>query len=72
MDIPRTDKVVIASVTSRPRTQEEKKTFYVELCRELKDSGGIESSDVMVNSVSNADEDCSFGHGHAQFLTSER
>jgi hypothetical protein len=71
LDIARTDNVVIVSVTSRPRTREEKEKFYVELCRELKDSCGIESSDVMVNIVSNADEDWSFGLGRAQFLTGE-
>jgi hypothetical protein len=43
----------------------------VELCRELKDSCGIEPNDVMVSIFSNTDEDWSFGHGCAQFLTGE-
>jgi hypothetical protein len=71
LEITRSDNVVIVSVTSRPRTREEKEAFYVALCRELQASCGIEPSDVMVNIVSNADEDWSFGHGRAQFLTGE-
>ena len=71
LGITRSEKVVLVSVTSRPRTREEKEKFYVELCRELEHSCGIEPGDVIVNIVSNADEDWSFGHGRAQFLTGE-
>jgi len=71
LDIARSDNVVVISVTSRPRTRADKEKFYVELCRELKESCGIEPSDVMVNIVSNTDEDWSFGLGRAQFLTGE-
>lgn len=71
LDIVRTDKVVLVSVTSRPRTRAEKEAFYMELCRELKKSCQIEPSDVMVNIVTNTDDDWSFGHGRAQFLTGE-
>jgi len=63
--------VVVVSVTSRPRTTEAKQELYAELCRELKESCGIESSDVMVNIVTNTDADWSFGLGRAQFLTGE-
>lgn len=71
LDIPRTANVVVVSVTSRPRSREAKQTFYAELCRELQASCGIAPSDVMVSIVSNSDEDWSFGHGRAQFLTGE-
>jgi hypothetical protein len=71
LGIQRTHNVVVISVTSRPRTEEMKKTFYAELCRELKSSCGIEPSDVMVSIVSNTDADWSFGNGRAQFLTGE-
>jgi hypothetical protein len=71
LGIARTNQVVVVTVISRPRSQEAKQKFYAELCRELKSSCGIESSDVMVSIVTNTDEDWSFGHGRAQFLTGE-
>ena len=71
LGIPRTKNVIIVTVISRPRTEEMKKAFYAELCRELKASCGIEPSDVMVSIVSNTDADWSFGNGRAQFLTGE-
>jgi hypothetical protein len=71
LGIPRTKNVIIVTVISRPRTEEMKKTFYAELCRELKASCDIEPSDVMVSIVSNTDADWSFGNGRAQFLTGE-
>lgn len=67
----RTEKMVVVSVTSRARTEEEKKRFYRTLCEELKASAGIESTDVMISIVSNGDADWSFGRGVAQFLTGE-
>jgi hypothetical protein len=71
LGIPRTKNVIIVTVISRPRTEEMKKVFYAELCRELKASCGIEPSDVMVSIVTNTDADWSFGNGIAQFLTGE-
>lgn len=71
LDIPRSRNVVVVTVNSRPRTTESKQKFYAELCRELKESCGIESSDVMVNIMTNTDADWSFGFGRAQFLTGE-
>ncbi|MGK2923234.1 MAG: tautomerase family protein, partial [Methyloceanibacter sp.] len=35
LGIPRTDKVVVVSITSRPRTREQKEDFYRLLCEEL-------------------------------------
>ncbi len=71
LDIPRTDKVVLLQMTSRPRTREQKETFYRLLCEELERSCGIAPSDVMVSIVENTDEDWSFGFGRGQFLTGE-
>jgi len=69
LDIPRTDKVVIVSVTTRPRSVEQKQAFYRLLCEALKERCGMAASDVMVNFVTNTDADWSFGGGEAQFLT---
>ncbi len=71
LGIPRTNNVLVITVVSRPRTEEMKKTFYAELCRELQSCCGIEPSDVMVSIVTNTDADWSFGNGRAQFLTGE-
>lgn len=71
LDIPRTEKVVMLQVTSRPRTREQKEAFYRLLCEELEKSCGIAPADVMVSIVENTDEDWSFGRGRAQFLTGE-
>ncbi len=71
LGIERTDKVVVVQVTSRPRTREQKETFYRLLCEELERSCGIAPSDVMVSIVENTDEDWSFGLGRGQFLTGE-
>jgi len=71
LDIPRTGKVVLLQVTSRPRTREQKETFYRLLCEELEKACGISPADVMVSIVENTDEDWSFGRGRAQFLTGE-
>ncbi|WP_312934340.1 tautomerase family protein [Pseudomonas sp.] len=71
LDIPRTDKVTLISVTSRPRSVEAKQRFYRLLCSELEQRCAIAASDIMVSIISNQDEDWSFGWGRAQFLTGE-
>jgi len=71
LGIPRTNKVVVVTVTSRPRKKKQKEVFYRLLCEELERSCGIAPSDVMVSIVENTDEDWSFGLGRAQFLTGE-
>lgn len=68
LGIPRTDKVVVVQVVSRPRGKEAKQAFYRLLTEELQRSCGIAPSDVMVSVVENTDEDWSFGLGRAQFL----
>ena len=71
LGLERTDKVVMLQVTSRPRDRAMKEAFYRLLCERLESRCGIAPSDVMVNFVTNADEDWSFGLGRAQFLTGD-
>ena len=71
LDIPRTDKVVVVQVTTRPRGRAAKERFYRLLVEELEQSCAIAPSDVMVSVVENTDEDWSFGLGRAQFLTGD-
>lgn len=71
LGIPRTRNVVFLQVTTRPRGRELKETFYRLLVEELQKSCGIAPSDVVISMVSNTDDDWSFGHGRAQFLTKE-
>ncbi len=71
LDIPRTDSRVMIQVITRPRPREQKQNLYRLLCEELHRNAGILPTDVMVSIVENADEDWSFGHGRAQFLTGE-
>jgi hypothetical protein len=71
LGIERTNNVVVVSVLSRPRSDEAKQAFYSELCRELKESCGIDAKDVMVSMIINSDVDWSFANGVAQFVTGE-
>jgi hypothetical protein len=67
----RSDRVLLLQVTSRPRSREMKENFYRLLVERLASRCGIPPDDVIVNFVTNADEDWSFGAGRAQFLTGE-
>jgi len=67
----RSDNVLLLQVTSRPRSREMKENFYRLLVERLASRCGIVPDDVIVNFVTNADEDWSFGAGRAQFLTGE-
>ena len=69
--IPRTDRAVLVSITTRPRSEAAKLAFFAELCRRLEADCGIESSDVMVCIATNTDADWSFGYGRAQCKTRE-
>lgn len=71
LGIQRTRDVVFLQVTTRPRPRALKEDFYRRLVAELKSSCDIEPRDVVVSMVSNTDDDWSFGHGRAQFLTGE-
>ncbi|MDP4084254.1 MAG: tautomerase family protein [Bacillota bacterium] len=65
----RSKNVVVISVTSRPRSEEEKKNFYQYMVEELGEHCGIKPNDIMISIVTNSDSDWSFGNGEAQFLT---
>ncbi|MGJ8526577.1 hypothetical protein LMG33818_002328 [Halomonadaceae bacterium LMG 33818] len=69
LGIQRTKDVIIISITTRPRTREEKVTFNKVLTERLHEHCGISPQDIMINYVTNSDEDWSFGNGEAQFLT---
>lgn len=71
LNIPRTANFVAIQVFTRPRSREEKQTFYRLVAEKLEQRCGIAPSDVMISCVVNADEDWSFGLGRAQFLTGE-
>jgi hypothetical protein len=71
LEIVRSQKVVVVTVVSRPRSEEAKRLFYEELCHELMESCSIKSDDVVVSFIINSDADWSFGRGRAQFLTGE-
>ena len=71
LGIERSADVVVIQVTSRPRPREQKVAFYGLVCEQLEHRCGIRPGDVMVTVVENTDEDWSFGHGRAQFLTGE-
>jgi hypothetical protein len=71
LGLTRSAALIVVSVTSRPRTEQSKKIFYAELCRELQIACSINASDVVVSFVTNEDADWSFGRGAAQFITRE-
>jgi phenylpyruvate tautomerase PptA (4-oxalocrotonate tautomerase family) len=71
LGIARTGDVVIVHVVSRKRQRAEKEHFYALLAGNLADRCGLDPSDLIVSIVENDDEDWSFGHGRAQFLTGE-
>jgi phenylpyruvate tautomerase PptA (4-oxalocrotonate tautomerase family) len=65
----RTKDVVIVSVTSKKRTEEQKLALYTNLADELSKHCGLDPQDLMVSLVINDREDWSFGLGEAQFIT---
>ncbi|WP_028403440.1 tautomerase family protein [Ectobacillus panaciterrae] len=64
----RSKNLVVISVTSKQRSDDQKKDFYKTLVQELGENCGIEPNDIMVSIVTNGDADWSFGLGEAQFL----
>ena len=71
LGIERSKNFVCLQITTRPHSTEEKQNLYRLLCENLQSACGITANDVMVCCVENKDEDWSFGHGRAQFLTGE-
>lgn len=64
----RSKNLVVISVTSKQRREDQKQYFYKVLVQELGGNCGIEPIDIMVSIVTNGDADWSFGLGEAQFL----
>ncbi|MGX7204057.1 tautomerase family protein [Enterococcus pingfangensis] len=71
LGIERTDEIIVFSLTTRYRTEEQKKLFYKKLVTRLHESIGIRVEDIMINLVTNSDADWSFFSGNAQFLNGE-
>jgi phenylpyruvate tautomerase PptA (4-oxalocrotonate tautomerase family) len=67
----RSPRQVVVHVVSRRRTRTMKEKFYELLAANLADRCGIDPTDLIVSITENGDEDWSFGHGRAQFLTGE-
>lgn len=71
LGIERTDDVIVLTIVSRPRTKEQKTTFYKNLVNTLHEKVGIRKEDIMISLVENTDENWSFFNGEAQFLTGD-
>ena len=67
----RSANVVLLTVISRPRPQQQKTTFYRLLAERLQADCDLSPDNLIVSLVENADADWSFGRGRAQFLTGE-
>ncbi|MDG0841970.1 tautomerase family protein [Staphylococcus equorum] len=71
LGVERTDDVIVFTIVSRPRTKEQKTTFYKNLVNTLHEKVGIRKEDIMISLVENTDENWSFFNGEAQFLTGD-
>ena len=71
LGIERSPRQVVLHMVSRRRPRELKQKFYELLASRLSDRCGLDPSDLIVSVTENDDEDWSFGHGRAQFLTGE-
>lgn len=71
LGIDRTPSLVIVQMVSRRRPRELKQNFYELLASSLAERCGLDPADLIVSITENEDEDWSFGHGRAQFLTGE-
>lgn len=68
LGVERTKDVIVFTIITRPRTQEQKLAFYSTIVEELHDQLGVRTEDVMFSLVENTDENWSFFNGEAQFL----
>jgi malonate semialdehyde decarboxylase len=68
---PRSKNVVLLTVVSRPRSEQEKVDFYRLLAERLHTECDISPNDLIISLIENTDADWSFGRGRAQFLTGE-
>jgi phenylpyruvate tautomerase PptA (4-oxalocrotonate tautomerase family) len=69
LGIERTDNIVVISITSTYRTEEQKQKLYKALADELQRDCGIDPQDIMINLVNTSLADWSIGCGEAHFLT---
>jgi phenylpyruvate tautomerase PptA (4-oxalocrotonate tautomerase family) len=69
LGIDRSSRLVVVHVVSRRRTRVMKEKFYELVASNLADRCGLDPADLIVSISENGDEDWSFGHGRAQFLT---
>ncbi|WNS78736.1 tautomerase family protein [Domibacillus sp. DTU_2020_1001157_1_SI_ALB_TIR_016] len=67
----RSKDMVLISITSKKRTEEQKQNLYKYIVEELRKDCNIDPKDVMVSITVNEDADWSFGFGKAQFLTAD-
>ncbi len=71
LGIERSPRQVVLQVVSRRRPRDLKQKFYELLASRLADRCLLDPGDLIVSLTENDDEDWSFGHGRAQFLTGE-
>ncbi|WP_436950193.1 tautomerase family protein [Staphylococcus xylosus] len=68
LGVERTKDVIVLTIITRPRTQQQKQRFYSEVTNKLHENMGIRKEDIMFSLIENTDEDWSFFNGEAQFL----
>ncbi|OBK55550.1 tautomerase family protein [Mycobacterium kubicae] len=71
LGIDRSARLVVLHVVSRRRPKELKERFYKLVAANLAERCGIDPADLIISVTENDDDDWSFGHGRAQFLTGE-
>jgi phenylpyruvate tautomerase PptA (4-oxalocrotonate tautomerase family) len=71
LGIDRSDALVVVHVVSRKRRASMKQRFYQLLADNLATHCALDPADLIVSISENGDEDWSFGHGRAQFVTGE-
>ncbi|GBG39017.1 tautomerase family protein [Mycobacterium montefiorense] len=71
LGIDRSARLVVVHVVSRRRARAMKERFYELLASNLSERCGLDPADLIVSITENGDEDWSFGHGRAQFLTGQ-
>ncbi|WP_057894543.1 tautomerase family protein [Lacticaseibacillus brantae] len=67
----RSNRRVVLSIRTRPRTAAQKRQFYQLLSDRYAEALKLDRQDLMINLVTNTDEDWSFHAGHAEFLDGE-
>ncbi|MBA8779571.1 tautomerase family protein [Staphylococcus schleiferi subsp. coagulans] len=71
LGVERTSDVLVFTLITRPRTEEQKTIFYRKLVETLHQKLGIRKEDVLISLVENTDANWSFFNGKAQFLNGD-